>query len=184
MRFPYSTLVMAGVLTILAQPMRAQMAPAKPNAVRAQISQAAAPGKPAMPAVGVVHAAPAAQAAPRAKAPEASGPQRDPFNPLLGKTTAGGPASPQRVPPGKAGLMVGTVRVDGLVRGPNGMIAVVSNPQQRIYFLREGDRIFDGQVLRITMEAVTFQQTGRDAFGNSLEHEVTRRLYPNPGEQR
>jgi Tfp pilus assembly protein PilP len=80
--------------------------------------------------------------------------------------------------------MVGTLRLDGLVHGPNGMIAVVSNPQQRIYFLREGERIFDGRVLRITMEAVSFQQTGRDAFGNSLEHEVTRRLYPNPGEQR
>jgi Tfp pilus assembly protein PilP len=80
--------------------------------------------------------------------------------------------------------MVGTLRIDGLVRGPSGMIAVVSNPQQRIYFLREGDRIFDGQVVRITMEAVSFLQTGRDAFGNSLEREVTRRLYPNPGEQR
>jgi hypothetical protein len=91
---------------------------------------------------------------------------------------------PERLPPGKAGLMIGTLRIDGLVRGPNGMIAVVSNPQQRVYFLHEGDRIFDGQVTRITMEAISFQQRGRDAFGNALEREVTRRLYPNPGEQR
>jgi hypothetical protein len=80
--------------------------------------------------------------------------------------------------------MVGTLGIEGLVSGPNGMIAVVTNPQQRVYFLREGDRIFDGRVLKITMEAVSFQQSGRDAFGNSLDHEVTRRLYPTPGEQR
>jgi hypothetical protein len=80
--------------------------------------------------------------------------------------------------------MINTVRIDGLVRAPNGMIAVVSNPQQRVYFLREGDRLFDGQVVRITMEAVTFRQTGRDSFGASQDREVLRRLYPNPGEQR
>jgi hypothetical protein len=101
----------------------------------------------------------------------------------MGRTPAQGVPTPDRLPPGKAGLMIGTLRIDGLVRGPNGMIAVVSSPQQRVYFLREGDRVFDGQVTRITMEAVSFQQTGRDAFGNSLEREVTRRLYPNPGEQ-
>jgi Tfp pilus assembly protein PilP len=172
MRFRYFMLVMAGVMTILARPMAAQMVPAKPSTVRAQINQAqAAPASPTQPSA-------------QRSAPAASGPKRDPFDPLLNKTTGSGTPGPDRLPPGKAGLMVGTLRVDGLVRGPNGMIAVVSNPQQRIYFLREGDRIFDGQVLRITMEAISFQQTGRDAFGNSLEREVTRRLYPNPGEQR
>jgi hypothetical protein len=172
MRFPYFMLVMAGITTILAQPLAAQMAPAKPSTVRAQLNQAqAAPASPAAPAA-------------RQSAPAASGPRRDPFDPLLNRTAGSGGAAPTRLPPGKAGLMVGTLHVDGLVRGPNGMIAVVSNPQQRIYFLREGDRIFDGQVLRITMEAISFQQTGRDAFGNSLERQVTRRLYPNPGEER
>jgi Tfp pilus assembly protein PilP len=212
MRLRNFTLVMAGMIAVLAQPMTAQMAPAKPNAIRTQLSQAApsaakpaapakpaaaakpvAPAKPAVaaakPEAAAKPAAPAAQASTTptpqgAAAPAAGGPRRDPFNPLLGKTTGEGAAVPDRLPPGKAGLMIGTLRLDGLVRGPNGMLAVVSNPQQRVYFLREGDHIFDGQVLRITMEAVSFQQMGRDAFGNSLEHEVTRRLYPNPGEQR
>jgi type IV pilus assembly protein PilP len=187
MRVRYFTLVMAGMMAMLARPAAAQMAPAKPNTVRELVGQAA-PGKSAAPAVPAAQAAPsAAQTAPKpgaAAAPAAGGSKRDPFDPLLGRTTGQGAPVPDRLPPGKAGLMIGTLRLDGLVRGPNGMLAVVSNPQERVYFLREGDRIFDGQVLRITMEAVSFQQTGRDAFGNSLEHEVTRRLYPNPGEQR
>jgi hypothetical protein len=174
--------MIAGIMAILAQPMAAQM-PAKPGAVRGQINQASArPAGPALPAAQSP-ATPAVQAAPSPAQPPA-GRRRDPFDPLVGKTTGTGAPAPDRLPPGKAGLMAGTLRVDGLVRGPNGMIAVVSNPQQRVYFLREGDRIFDGQVLRITMETISFQQTGRDAFGNPLEREVTRRLYPNPGEQR
>jgi Tfp pilus assembly protein PilP len=180
MRFLYSTVVMAGILAILVQPLAAQSPAATPNTVRALVSQSTS-AKPA-PAVKA-SAKPVAQAAPKPVAPAAKGPRRDPFNPLLNTDAGKGGGSPQRLPPGKAGLMVGTLHIDGLVRGPNGMIAVVSNPQQRIYFLREGDRIFDGRVLRITMEAVSFEQTGRDAFGNSLEREVTRRLYPNPGEQ-
>jgi hypothetical protein len=64
------------------------------------------------------------------------------------------------------------------------MIAIVSSAQQRVYFLREGDRVYDGQVLHITMEAVSFRESGRDAFGNPVDREVTKRLYPNPGEKR
>ena len=63
------------------------------------------------------------------------------------------------------------------------MIAIVSNPQQRVYFLREGDKLYDGSIEHITLEAITFHEIGKDAFGKPLEREVTRRLYPSPGEQ-
>ena len=79
--------------------------------------------------------------------------------------------------------MVGTLRIDGIVGGARGMIAIVSNPQQRVYFLREGDKLYDGSVQHITIEAVSFQEVGKDAFGKPLERQVTKRLYPNPGDQ-
>ena len=87
------------------------------------------------------------------------------------------------LPPGKAGLVVGTLRIDGIVGGAHGMIAIVSNPQQRVYFLREGDKLYDGSVQHITIEAVSFQEFGKDAFGKPLERQVTKRLYPSPGDQ-
>lgn len=187
MRFRYPMVMMAGVVALLAlsSGVAAQMVPARPNDVRTQLNQPAA-SRPAAPAAQnpAPAAAPAAQTAPRPATAPPTVSRRDPFDPLLGRTTAQGAPVPERLPPGKAGLMIGTLRIDGLVRGPNGMIAVVSNPQQRVYFLREGDRIFDGLVLHITMEAVSFRQTGRDSFGASTEREVVRRLYPNPGEQR
>src|SRR6266850_4155488 len=111
-----------------------------------------------------------------------SGVRRDPFDPLMNKPSQG-TETPQALPPGKAGLVVGTLRIDGIVGGVHGMIAIVSNPQQRVYFLREGDKLYDGSVQHITIEAVSFQEIGKDAFGKPLERQVTKRIYPtSPGE--
>lgn len=109
-----------------------------------------------------------------------TGPRRDPFDPLVGKEKVG--PVPENLPPGKAGLQITTLRLDGVVRSPNGMIAVVSNPQQRVYFLRDGDRLYDGQVEHITLEGLSFHQAGTDPFGKPVEREVTKQLYPTPGE--
>jgi Tfp pilus assembly protein PilP len=137
------------------------------------------------PAKAPAQAAQAPGAKPPVEKPaeiKTSGPRRDPFETLLNNSTANaGP--PQNLPPGKAGLQVGTLRINGIVRGSGGVIAIVSNPQQRVYFLREGDKLYDGTVEHITLEAITFQEFGKDAFGKPLEHQVTKRLYPSPGEQ-
>lgn len=110
--------------------------------------------------------------------------RRDPFAPLVRPGVAGGKEEAQPTRPGKGGLVVGTIRVDGVVRASNGMIAVVSNPQNRVYFLREGDQLFNGSVERITMEGVAFRERGKDPFGNPLDRTVVKRLYPSAGEQR
>ena len=89
----------------------------------------------------------------------------------------------KNLPPGKAGLQVGTLRLDGIVRAPSGMIAVVANPQNRTYFLREGDQLYDGKVEKISMEGVTFHEEGKDAFGKPVERQVNKRLYSSAGEQ-
>ena len=109
--------------------------------------------------------------------------RRDPFAPLVGKEI-GGEASPQNLPPGKPGLLISSLRIEGIVNGPNGMIAIVANPQERVYFLREGDRLYDGLVQHITMDGISFHQTGKDPFGNAVEREVAKRLNSTPGEQR
>jgi hypothetical protein len=109
--------------------------------------------------------------------------RRDPFSPLLGKETSGGGGSPLNLPPGKPGLLISSLRIDGIVSGPNGMIAIVSTAQDRVYFLRESDRLYDGQVEHITMDGISFHQSGKDPFGNAVEREVAKRLNSIPGEQ-
>jgi hypothetical protein len=147
-----------------------QAKPAKKHAGKAKPAAQGAPG-----------AAPAAAPAPAAEAKsEPVVVKRDPFEPLVNerREVAHGP-----LPPGKAGLIIASVRVDGAVRAPSGMIAVVSNPEQRVYFIREGDKLYDGDVEKIGLDGVTFKENSRDAFGKPVERIVTKRIYASAGEQ-
>jgi Tfp pilus assembly protein PilP len=160
-----------------------QAAPAKPAAAKS-----ATVGKPAATKSGAT--AKPKSSTPSAKTVSEKRPvqseqriaRRDPFESLVGRQQAQD-ALAKNLPPGKAGLQVGTLRLDGIVRAPNGMIAVVANPQQRTYFLREGDKLYDGTVEKISMEGVTFHEEGKDAFGKPVERQVSKRLYSTAGEQ-
>lgn len=195
MRLAKSSVTVIALLALLAwvvADLPAQTkTPAKAPAKSEQAGKKPAAARPA--AQAPPRAKPSAKAAPAAKQPAKPAAKaaplptlvarRDPFDPLVGRKQPGGEL-PERLPPGKAGLVISTLRLDGLVRGPNGMIAVVSNPQQRVYFLREGDQLYDGRVERITMDAVAFHEVGKDAFGKPVERQVIKRLYPSPGESR
>lgn len=155
--------------------------PAKPDA------KPATAGKPAnkpMAKSGAKSSTPAAKTVSEKKPVESEQKvaRRDPFESLVGRQQAQD-ALARNLPPGKAGLQVGTLRLDGIVRSPNGMIAVVANPQNRTYFLREGDQLYDGKVEKISMEGVTFHEEGKDAFGKPVERQVSKRLYSTAGEQ-
>jgi len=200
-------ITLATGMTLIAAPgMRAQNAQAVKNlanqaaaatgskpAASGQAATKPAPAKPATvgkPAAAKPAAGKSKSATPSAKTVSEKKPaeseqriaRRDPFESLVGRQQAQD-ALAKNLPPGKAGLQVGTLRLDGIVRAPNGMIAVVANPQQRTYFLREGDKLYDGTVEKISMEGVTFHEEGKDAFGKPVERQVSKRLYSTAGEQ-
>ena len=155
-------------------------APAKAPAKASAKAAPKAPAKAAAESKDAKNVAAAGSAKPPVEKPLV---KRDPFDALLTKARASS-APPENLPPGKAGLIVDTLRIDGIVRSAGGMIAIVSNSQQRVYFLREGDKLYDGSVEKINLDGITFHEIGKDAFGKPLEHTVTKRLYPSPGEQR
>jgi len=176
------------------KPAQQSAKPAAPTATKS-VPQAAKPagksaGKPAAKAMAKKPSAKRAVKAverpatpgsrPAAAESEVKQARRDPFESLLGRQLNKAPAN---LPPGKLGLQVSTLRLDGIVRAPNGMIAVVSNPQARTYFLREGDRLYDGSVEKISMDGVSFHEEGKDAFGKPVERQVNKRIYSSPGEQ-
>ena len=153
---------------------------AKPAGKPAAKPAAKAAGKsPAKAAVKAVEKPATPGAPPEAAESEVKQARRDPFESLIGRQNK----TQAILPPGKLGLQVSTLRLDGIVRSPNGMIAVVSNPQARTYFLRDGDRLYDGSVEKISMDGVSFHEEGKDAFGKPVEHQVNKRLYSSPGEQ-
>jgi hypothetical protein len=171
-----------------------QPAPAKAAAPQGQSQQPAPKPAPAKP--GLANSTPAKPGQSTAKplanpiskaiakpaAVHESTSRRDPFSALVGGPAAGG-GVPTNLPPGKAGLVISRVRIDGIVKGPGGMIAVVTNGQERTYFLREGDQLYDGSVTHITMTDVAFHETGKDPFGKPVEREVSKPLNATPGEQ-
>jgi Tfp pilus assembly protein PilP len=139
--------------------------------------------KPATKAVKSSAKKPAATPAPAAAAEaETKVARRDPFESLTSRQEQAAKTAAS-LPPGKAGLQVATLRLDGIVRAPNGMIAVVTNPQARTYFLREGDQLYDGSVEKIAMDSVSFHELGKDAFGKPVERQVNKRIYSSVGEQ-
>jgi Tfp pilus assembly protein PilP len=162
--------------------------PAPPAATKPAAQAAKPAAKPAMKPAAKAPVRPAAkkaEKAPGAPAPaesEVKQARRDPFESLVGRQKSQADAA-KNLPPGKAGLQVSTLRLDGIVRAPNGMIAVVSNPQARTYFLREGDHLYDGTVEKISMDGVSFHEEGKDAFGKPMERQVNKRIYPSAGEQ-
>jgi hypothetical protein len=160
------------------------MAPVKTPAVTPVKAPAKAPAEAPAAAAETVKTASAAPATPPVDKPAEEKPavRRDPFDTLLTKARAGN-APPENLPPGKAGLIIEALNIDGIVRSQTGMIAIVSNSQKRVYFLRDGDKLYDGSVEKIALDAISFHEIGKDAFGKPLERVVTKRLYPSSGEQ-
>lgn len=183
------TIISAILLTAAATCSHAQGQPPAPTPKAAGVRPAATPAsKPSAAAA----AKPAAKRVSkrRVATEQASGSsareqskvaRRDPFESLVGRQKPGG--DNKNLPPGKGGLQVSTLKIDGIVHGPNGMIAVVSNPQQRTYFLHDGDQLYDGRVEKIAMDGVSFHETGKDPFGKPMDREVNKRIYTNAGEE-
>ncbi|MGC2672054.1 MAG: pilus assembly protein PilP [Candidatus Acidiferrum sp.] len=194
------TLVLGILLAIAAPGLRAQAKPGSPGGAKTapKATGKAAPQarRAAAPAVEKRAAKPANRKAAKAPRPvetamnpdaAAAGPgekiaRRDPFESLVARQQAQANAG-KNLPPGIAGLQVSTLKLDGIVKAPNGMIAVVTNPQERTYFLREGDQLYDGRVEKIAMDGVSFHEIGKDAFGKPVERQVNKRIYSSAGEQ-
>ena len=149
------------------------------------------------PGVGV-QAATGAKKTPAAQKAQAPAPpptrlaiegRRDPFKlpPPPGKGgSQEGDGITGPLPPGKRCLVIGRLRLEGIVRldTTNELIAVVDTSANRAYFLRENDAVFNGVVTKITPDSVYFRENALDQQGRVQTREVVKRLSQRPGEGR
>ena len=168
--------ISAGAVFAIGQAPAKTAPPATPPAKTAKAAKSAKAPAVKSPEQGP---APDAQAGTQSAKKPAAG-ERDPFAALISEHKEG---SGPHLPPGKAGLVVATVRVDGTVKDGNQMLAVVSNPEEHVYFIREGDKLYDGDVEKIGLDGVTFREDSKDAFGKPIERMVTKRIFASAGEQ-
>lgn len=108
-----------------------------------------------------------------------SGSRRDPFlHPPKPQPGAGADTELSRglPPPGIAGTYIAQASLEGISIRNERRTAVVRGADDRAYFLREGDRLFDGYLKTIQEDSITLVRETKMRSGKTLTQEVTKRL--------
>ncbi len=85
--------------------------------------------------------------------------RRDPFRSLLVRPEKG---MGGHRPPGIPGIAIDDVTLQGIWRTRAGYVAQIRGTDNKSYLLRAGDQLYDGEVLRISPNEVTFRQNLND----------------------
>jgi len=97
--------------------------------------------------------------------------KRDPFlSPVVNRQMSSGCST------GKKCLDIEQIALHGVVKSDNGMIAVVTNALNKAYFLRENDPVFNGYVVKITVDSIVFKQNFQDRLGKPFTKDVVKRI--------
>ena len=106
--------------------------------------------------------------------------RRDPFQSLVGPAPR---IQPGQRPPGVPGFLIDEMRLQGVVRTKQGLVAMINGPDNKGYLIRVGDKVLDGEVIRITPSAAVFRQEVNDPTRIERYREVVKDLTP-PSERR
>ena len=108
---------------------------------------------------------------------EKSGKNRDPFHTLIPDKKPSDSALPLRLPPGKKGLVIEQLQLQGIARGlDGGWIAVVDNKTKRAYFLHDKDELYNGSVSKVLPDRIVYEEVNVDAMGKKSSREIVRKL--------
>ena len=99
--------------------------------------------------------------------------RRDPFRSLLLRSDKGGAG---HRPPGIAGLAIDDVILQGIWKTRAGYVAQIRGTDNKSHLLRSGDQLYDGEVLRIGPNEVTFRQNLNDPQSVKPFRDITRQL--------
>lgn len=82
-------------------------------------------------------------------------------------------------PEGVPGLLIDEIVVQGIFRTSKGFVAqIAAHNQRKSFLLREGEQVFDGDVLRIEKNQVVFRQIVNDPTVIKPFREVVKVLNP------
>jgi hypothetical protein len=105
------------------------------------------------------------------------GNRRDPFKSLLvvGREPVFRGPRPEGVP----GLLIDEIDLTGIFHTSKGFVAqVVASNQKKSYLLKEGDQLYDGDVVSINKNEVVFKQVVQDPTALKPFREVVKSLSP------
>jgi hypothetical protein len=101
--------------------------------------------------------------------------RRDPFVSLaLGVNIL----PPEARPPGLSGMLIQEVSLHGIVKTSEGFIAMIQGTDNKSYFARVGERLYDGTIEIIDDEKVVFLQEINDPLRIEKFHRIEKSLHP------
>ncbi len=86
--------------------------------------------------------------------------RRDPFISLIKPIESGGRGQTKK--PGMEGFLIQEVTLRGIVRTPQGLTAMFQGGDGKSYFVKAGQRLFDGAIVAVEPAGVTFRQDVTD----------------------
>ncbi len=102
--------------------------------------------------------------------------RRDPFQSLIGPTPK---LQPGQRPPGLPGFLIDEIKLQGIVKTrQQGLVAMVNGPDNKGYLMRVGQKVLDGEVIRMTTGSVVFRQEVNDPTRIERFREVVKDLSP------
>lgn len=105
------------------------------------------------------------------------GNRRDPFRSLLAAKNRVERKGP--LPEGIPGLLIEELDLTGIYRTSRGFVAqVLASNKEKSYLIREGDELYDGDVVSITQNEVVFKQIVNDPTVIKPFREVVKKLSP------
>lgn len=106
--------------------------------------------------------------------------RRDPFRSLIGPRQSLGEGER---PPGVPGFLVDEIDLAGVVKTKQGLVAMIKGPDNKGYLVRVGDKVFDGELIRIAQGSIVFRQEVNDPTQIERYKEVVKELVPQTGKK-
>ena len=102
--------------------------------------------------------------------------RRDPFVSLLKPVSESWPGKRR---PGMEGFLIQEVALKGIVKDAKGFTAMLVGTDGKSYFVKVGQRLFDGVITAIDASTVTFRQEVTDPLSSVRSRDVKKTLYPS-----
>lgn len=107
--------------------------------------------------------------------------RRDPFQSLIGPRPA--LQSGQR-PPGVPGFLIDEIKLTGVFRRKQELVGMITGPDNKSHLIRVGDKVLDGEIIRITPSSVVFRQEVNDPTRIERYREVVKDLAPEASQRK
>jgi type IV pilus assembly protein PilP len=102
--------------------------------------------------------------------------RRDPFQSLIGPAPK---LKEGQRPAGLAGFLIDEIKLQGIVKTrEQGLVAMVNGPDNKGYLARVGQKVLDGEIIRMTPGTVVFRQEVNDPTRIERFREVVKDLSP------